>query len=101
MNEASNAGLPVTAGRALSVWWSYTWRITCVMFTLGLIGGVLIGAAGLALHGQPTEGTVALVGLFWLVWLGIAVAVNVWGISRALQVRYGDFEIRLVPRADR
>lgn len=84
----------ITWQRALKVFWAQAWRVSVVaaalvlvlMLTYGFLSPVLRGSIGI---GESILRTMLVVAVF--------LYASSWGMKRALQVRYSDFQIDTMP----
>ena len=84
----------ITWLRAGKIYWSHAWRAFLIALALGFAAGVLLGLMGPLFRGLPRVGLfLAGAALF----MALVLYAGSWGMRRALQLRYGDFAIEVLP----
>ena len=92
--------MEVTFGRALRVWWAFTWR--AMLFTvlicggIGAVIGVVFGIFAPQWGLQDPRGTAQNVAQ--IVGFVLGLAISVWAVKLSLSKRdFGEFRVVLVP----
>lgn len=87
--------LEPTFKRAARIWWAWVWRSIVFGGAAGMFGSVVLSLSGIL--NRVTEKT----GQYLGVALGIALAVpvGVWVFQMILEKDFGEFQIRLAPKA--
>jgi len=92
--------MDVTFGRALRIWWAFTWRAVLFSFVLGAAAGAIIGIVipivGPQLGLQDPNGTIQ--GVAQIVGGLLGIAMSIWAVKLSLSKRdFGGFRVVLVP----
>jgi hypothetical protein len=98
MDTAAGTGagfLEPTFKRAARIWWAWVWRSVVFGGAAGMFGSVVLSLSGIL--NRVSENT----GKYLGVALGIALAVpvGVWVFQMILEKDFGEFRLRLVPKA--
>jgi len=88
------AGLEVSWGRAIKVWWSITWRTLLFGMLIGFVVGVVAGIAGAA-AGVPDNQVQGISSMFGVI---IGVFISIWAVRKALTRSFSEFRVVLLPK---
>jgi LytS/YehU family sensor histidine kinase len=88
------AGLEVSWGRAIRVWWSITWRTVLFGMLIGFVVGIVAGIAGAA-AGVPANQVQGISSVFGVI---IGAFISVWAVRKALTQSFSEFRIVLLPK---
>jgi hypothetical protein len=98
MSTAAGTGagfLEPTFKHTARIWWAWVWRSVLFGGAAGLFGSVVLSLSGILDHISEKAGQ--YLGLA----LGVvlAVPVGIWVFQMVLEKNFGEFRIRLVPKA--
>lgn len=92
---ANSSFLEPTFKRAARIWWAWVWRSALFGGAAGLFGSVVLSLSGIL--DRISEKAGQYLGL--AVGVALAVPVGVWVFQIILEKDFGEFRIRLVPKA--
>jgi hypothetical protein len=87
--------LEPTFQRAARIWWSWVWRSIVFGGAAGLFGSLVLSISGIL--GRISQTSAQVVGA--VIGIGLAVPVGIWVFQMILEKDFGEFRIRLVPKA--
>lgn len=87
--------LEPTFKRTARIWWAWVWRSVIFGGAAGLFGSVVISLSGVL--NRISEKAGQYLGL--AVGVAVAVPVGIWVFQMILEKDFGEFRIRLVPKA--
>lgn len=87
--------LEPTFKRAARIWWAWVWRSIVFGGAAGLFGSLVLSISGILERISQTAAQV----LGAVVGVGLAVPVGIWVFQMILEKDFGEFCIRLVPKA--
>lgn len=87
--------LEPTFKRAARIWWAWVWRSLIFGAAAGMFGSVVLSLSGILNRVSEKAGQLLSVGLG----VALAVPVGVWVFQMILEKDFGEFRIRLVPKA--
>src|SRR5260370_41994431 len=91
----STSFLEPTFKRTARIWWAWVWRSALFGGAAGLFGSVVLSLSGVLEH--ISEKSAQYLGL--AVGVALAVPVGIWVFQIILEKDFGEFRIRLVPKA--
>jgi hypothetical protein len=91
----STSFLDPTFKRTARIWWAWVWRSALFGGAAGLFGSVVLSLSGILEH--ISEKSAQYLGL--AVGVALAVPVGIWVFQIILEKDFGEFRIRLVPKA--
>lgn len=92
---ANTGFLEPTFKRAARVWWAWVWRSAIFGGAAGLFGSLVLSLSGILERISEKAGQ--YLGL--AVGLALAVPIGVWVFQIILEKDFGEFRVRLVPKA--
>ena len=98
MGTAAGAGtrfLEPTFKRTARVWWAWVWRSALFGGAAGVFGSLVLGVSGVLEHISEKAGQYLGLALG----VALAVPVGIWVFQVILEKDFGEFRIRLVPKA--
>src|ERR1700730_9751415 len=87
--------LQPTFKRAARIWWSWVWRSVVFGTAAGMFGSVVLSLSGILNRVSVKTGQYLGVALG----IALAVPVGVWVFQMILEKDFGEFRIRLMPKA--
>ena len=87
--------LEPTFKRAARIWWAWCWRSLVFGLAAGVFGSLVLSISGVVNHISEKAGQYVGLALGILV----AVPVGIWVFQMVLEKDFGDFRIRLLPKA--
>jgi hypothetical protein len=92
----SEAGfLEPTFKRAARIWWAWVWRSVVFGGAAGLFASAVLSLSGILEHVSEKAGQVVSMAAG----LALAVPIGIWVFQMVLEKDFGEFRLRLVPRA--
>lgn len=92
----SEAGfLAPTFKRAARVWWAWVWRSILFGGAAGLFASFVLSLSGILEHISEKAGQVVSM----LAGLALAIPIGIWVFQMILEKDFGEFRLRLVPKA--
>ena len=92
----SEAGfLEPTFKRAARIWWAWVWRSVVFGGAAGLFASATLSLSGILEHISEKAGQVVSMAAG----LALAVPIGIWVFQMVLEKDFGEFRLRLVPRA--
>ncbi len=91
----SSGFLEPTFKRTARIWWAWAWRSLLFGGAAGLFGSVVLSLSGIL--ERISQNAAQYVGL--ALGIALAVPVGIWVFQMILEKDFGEFRIRLVPRA--
>jgi hypothetical protein len=91
----STSFLEPTFKRTVRIWWAWVWRSALFGGAAGLFGSVVLSLSGILDHISEKAGQ--YLGL--AVGVVLAVPIGVWVFQIILEKDFGEFRVRLVPKA--
>ena len=76
--------LELTFGRGAAIWWAYSWRAGIYIVGISSLLGFVMGLSPMMVQ---------------LVTMIVSVPVGIYILQHVFRMSFGDFAIRLVPRA--
>jgi hypothetical protein len=97
LSSATTSGgfLEPTFERAARIWWAWVWRSVVFGGAAGLFGSVVLSVSGILGHISEKAGQI----LSAAVGIALAIPVGIWVFQMILEKNFGEFRIRLVPKA--
>lgn len=97
LSSATTSGgfLEPTFGRAARIWWAWVWRSVVFGGAAGLFGSVVLSLSGILEHISEKAGQI----LGAAVGIALAIPVGIWVFQMILERNFGEFRVRLVPKA--
>jgi hypothetical protein len=98
MDTAAGTGaafLEPTFKRAAKIWWAWVWRSAVFGVAAGMFGSVVLSLSGILSRVSEKAGQYLGVALG----IALAVPVGVWVFQMILEKDFGEFRIRLAPKA--
>lgn len=92
---ANSSFLEPTFKRTARVWWAWVWRSALFGGAAGLFGSVVLSLSGILEHISEKAGQ--YLGL--AVGVALAVPIGIWVFQIILEKDFGEFRVRLVPKA--
>lgn len=92
---ANSGFLEPTFKRTARVWWAWVWRSALFGGAAGLFGSVVLSLSGILEHISEKAGQ--YLGL--AVGVVLAVPIGIWVFQIILEKDFGEFRVRLVPKA--
>jgi hypothetical protein len=92
---ASTSFLEPTFKRTARIWWAWVWRSALFGGAAGLFGSVVLSLSGIL--DRISEKAGQYLGL--AVGVALAVPIGVWVFQIILEKDFGEFRVRLVPKA--
>ena len=87
--------LEPTFKRTARIWWAWVWRSLIFGGAAGLFGSVVINLSGILNRISEKAGQYLGLG----VGIALAIPVGIWVFQMILEKDFGEFRIRLVPKA--
>jgi len=92
----SEAGfLEPTFKRAARIWWAWVWRSVVFGGAAGLFASFVLGLSGILEHISERAGQLVSMAAG----LALAVPIGIWVFQMILEKDFGEFRLRLMPRA--
>lgn len=91
----SDGFLDPTFKRAARIWWAWVWRSLVFGGAAGLFGSVVLSLSGVLEHISEKAGQI----LGAAIGIALAVPVGIWVFQMVLEKDFGEFRIRLMPKA--
>ncbi|PYU25754.1 MAG: hypothetical protein DMG30_04115 [Acidobacteria bacterium] len=91
----SAGSLEPTFQRTARIWWAWVWRSVLFGGAAGLFGSVILSLSGILDHLSERAGQY----LSAAIGIALAVPVGIWVFQMVLEKDFGEFRIRLVPKA--
>jgi hypothetical protein len=98
MGTAAGPGtgfLEPTFKRSARIWWAWVWRSAVFGGAAGLFGSLILGLSGIL--ARVSEKTGQYLGV--AIGVALAIPVGIWVFQMVLEKEFGEFRIRLVPKA--
>jgi hypothetical protein len=98
MGTAAGPGtgfLEPTFKRSARIWWAWVWRSAVFGGAAGLFGSLVLGLSGIL--ARVSEKTGQYLGV--AIGVALAIPVGIWVFQMVLEKEFGEFRIRLVPKA--
>jgi hypothetical protein len=98
METAAGPGtgfLEPTFKRSARIWWAWVWRSAVFSGAAGLFGSLVLSLSGIL--DRVSEKTGQYLGV--AIGIALAVPVGIWVFQMVLEKEFGEFRIRLVPKA--
>jgi hypothetical protein len=92
---ANTSFLEPTFKRTARIWWAWVWRSVLFGGAAGLFGSLVLSLSGILEHISEKAGQ--YLGL--AVGVALAVPVGIWVFQIILEKDFGEFRVRLVPKA--
>jgi len=92
---ANPSYLEPTFKRTARIWWAWVWRSALFGGAAGLFGSVVLSLSGILEHIYEKAGQA----LGLAVGVGLAVPIGIWVFQIILEKDFGEFRVRLVPKA--
>jgi hypothetical protein len=87
--------LEPTFKRAARIWWAWAWRSLVFGGAAGLFATATLSLSGILEHISDRAGQAVSMGFG----LALAVPIGIWVSQLVLEKNFGDFRLRLVPKA--
>lgn len=87
--------LEPTFKRAARIWWAWVWRSVVFGGAAGLFASAVLSLSGILEHISEKAGQVVSM----VAGLALAVPIGIWVFQMILEKDFGEFRLRLVPRA--
>jgi hypothetical protein len=87
--------LEPTFKRTARIWWAWVWRSVLFGGAAGVFGSLVLSLSGILNHISEKAGQYLGLALG----LALAVPVGIWVFQTVLEKDFGEFRIRLVPKA--
>ena len=87
--------LEPTFKRTARIWWAWVWRSALFGGAAGLFGSVVLSLSGILEHISEKAGQA----LGLAVGVALAVPIGIWVFQIILEKDFGEFRVRLVPKA--
>jgi len=96
MAAGKEAGfLEPTFQRAARIWWAWVWRSIVFGGAAGLFASAVLSLSGILEHISERAGQFVSMAAG----LALAVPIGIWVFQLILEKNFGEFRLRLVPRA--
>ncbi len=96
MAAGKEAGfLEPTFPRAARIWWAWVWRSIIFGGAAGLFASVVLSLSGILEHISVRAGQFVSMAAG----LALAVPIGIWVFQMILEKNFGEFRLRLVPKA--
>jgi hypothetical protein len=98
MGTAAGPGtgfLEPTFKRSARIWWAWVWRSAVFGGAAGLFGSLVLSLSGILDRVSEKTGQYLGVGMG----IALAIPVGIWVFQMVLEKDFGEFRIRLVPKA--
>lgn len=92
---ANSSFLEPNFKRTARIWWAWVWRSALFGGAAGLFGSLVLSLSGILDHISEKAGQ--YLGL--AVGVALAVPIGVWVFQIILEKDFGEFRVRLVPKA--
>jgi hypothetical protein len=92
---ANTSFLEPTFKRTARIWWAWVWRSALFGGAAGLFGSMVLSLSGILEHISEKAGQ--YLGL--AVGVALAVPIGIWVFQIILEKDFGEFRVRLVPKA--
>ena len=87
--------LEPTFKRSARIWWAWVWRSVVFGGAAGLFGSLVLSLSGIL--DRVSEKTGQYLGV--AIGVALAIPVGIWVFQMVLEKEFGEFRIRLVPKA--
>ena len=87
--------LEPTFKRAARIWWAWAWRSLVFGGAAGLFASATLSLSGILEHISDRAGQVVSMAFG----LALAVPIGIWVFQMILEKNFGEFRMRLVPKA--
>lgn len=98
MGTAAGPGtgfLEPTFKRSAKIWWAWVWRSAVFGGAAGLFGSLVLSLSGIL--DRVSEKTGQYLGV--AIGVALAIPVGIWVFQMVLEKNFGEFRIRLMPKA--
>jgi hypothetical protein len=98
MGRAAGPGtgfLEPTFKRSARIWWAWVWRSVIFGGAAGLFGSLVLSLSGVLDRVSEKTGQYLGAGIG----IALAIPVGIWVFQMVLEKDFGEFRIRLVPKA--
>jgi hypothetical protein len=91
----STGFLDPTFKRSARIWWAWVWRSVIFGGAAGLFGSLVLSLSGILDRVSVKTGNYLGVAIG----IALAIPVGIWVFQMVLEKEFGEFRIRLVPKA--